>query len=138
MDHPAIFSATLGLSHPWHIVTVTFAREGNRMDISLDFYQGNSFTCPHCGKSRPLSSAVEELWFHEDFFRYPTYLHARVPRIECCRGVMATERPWTRTGSRFARVPEDRAAGADDRLQDTGPAGTASTAAGRPENHHSV
>ena len=137
MDHPAIFSATLGLSHPWHIVTVTFAREDNRMDISLDFYQGNSFTCPHCGKSRPPCSAEEELWFHEDFFRYPTYLHARVPRIECCHGVVATERPWSRTGSRFARV-EVRAPGTDDRLLDAAPASTGGATSGRPENLHQV
>ena len=113
MDHPAIFSATLGLSHPWHIVSVSFASEGSRMDIGLDFYPGNLFICPHCGASRTPCSFEEEVWFHEDFFRHPTYLHACVPRIECCQGVMATERPWSRAGSKFVRLTEARGATAD-------------------------
>jgi hypothetical protein len=104
MEHPAIFSATLGLSHPWHIVSVSFAREENRMDIGLDFYLGNLFTCPYCGEQKAPSYSEEEIWFHEDFFRYATYLHARVPRIECCNGIVATERPWSRSGSRFGRL----------------------------------
>jgi hypothetical protein len=105
MDHPAIFSATLGLYHPWHVVSVSFIEE-TRMDIRLDFYAGNLFTCPHCGAQKAPCFSEEELWFHDDFFRYETFLHARVPRIECCQGIFATERPWSRSGSRFGRLLE--------------------------------
>jgi hypothetical protein len=105
MDHPAIFSATLGLCHPWHVVSVSFIEE-SRMDIRLDFYPGNLFTCPHCGAQKAPCFSEEEFWFHDDFFRFATYLHARVPRIDCCQGIFATERPWSRSGSRFCRLPE--------------------------------
>jgi hypothetical protein len=104
MEHLDIFSATLGLSPPWHIVSVAFAREESRVDISVDFYPGNLFTCPHCGQQRSPLFSKEELWFHEDFFRYAAYLDARVPRIECCQGVFTVERPWSRAGSRFGRL----------------------------------
>jgi hypothetical protein len=110
MDHPAIFSATLGLSHPWHIVSVTFGGEGNRMDISLDVYLGNLFTCPTCGTQKAPSFSEAEVWFHEDFFRYATYLHARVPRIECCDVIVAAERPWSRSGSKFGRLLRNQGA----------------------------
>jgi hypothetical protein len=132
MDHPTIFSATLGLSHPWHIVEVTFAREESRMDIRLDYYLGNLFTCPHCGEAKAPCSAEEETWYHEDFFRYSTYLHVQVPRIECCQGVVATERPWSRAGSKFGRVSAPREASAAG-APETGapPIGAGSTTEGR-------
>jgi len=76
------------------------------MDISLDFYQGSLFTCTRCGAAQAPCGYEDELWFHENFFRYPTYLHARVPRIECCQGVVAAERPWSRAGSKFGRLAQ--------------------------------
>jgi transposase len=136
MDHPTIFSATLGLSHPWHIVTVTFAREESRMDISLDYYLGNLFTCPRCGEEKAPCSAEEETWFHEDFFRFPTYLHARVPRIECCQGVVATERPWSRAGSKFGRVQETGESANDASQQGADPSALRSTTEQRRWRQH--
>lgn len=110
MDYPAIFSATLGLYHPWHIVSVTFAREERRMDIRLDVFVGNLFTCPYCGNQNAPRYLEEEVWFHDDFFGYATYLNAGVPRVECCNGEVAIERPWCRAGSRFARLLESQGA----------------------------
>jgi len=103
MDQPAIFSATLGLSHPWQITAVSFSKEEKRLDITVDFSQGGAFTCPTCGKEVKICEAEKETWFHSDFFRYATYLHARVPQIECsCCGMCKVERPWSREGSKFA------------------------------------
>jgi hypothetical protein len=105
MDHPAIFSATLGLSHPWQITAVSFSKEGKRMDITIDFAHGCNFTCPTCGAEGKTCGAGKETWHHHDFFRYNAYLHARVPCIECaCCGVITVERPWNRAGSKFALI----------------------------------
>lgn len=106
MEQPAIFSATLGLSHPWHVTGVVIAHEDNRMDIKVDFYQGNCFICPCCGSVRPPHSVQRETWFHRDFFHYTTYLHARVPRASCCGSSLTLERPWAREGSRFSLLQE--------------------------------
>jgi len=104
MDYPAIFSATLGLCPPWHIVSVNFAPEELRLDLRLEVFLGNRFTCPQCGKQKTPNAFEEETWFHEDFFGYATYLSARVPRLECEEGLVSVERPWSRIGSRFSRL----------------------------------
>ena len=103
MDHPAIFSATLGLSSPWHILSVSFAEEG-RMDITVEVHPGSLFCCPSCGSRKAPSFSEEETWYHDNFFRYATYLHAHVPRLACCGGIFALDRPWSRAGSRFERL----------------------------------
>lgn len=74
------------------------------MDIKVDFYDGNLFDCSVCGTPHPPCSSEEETWIHDDFFRYRTFLHARVPHIACCCGEVAVERPWCRAGSKFVRL----------------------------------
>jgi hypothetical protein len=105
MEHPSIFSATLGLSHPWQVVAVSFAREEKRLDITVDFTPGSDFVCRACGREVTPCCVTEETWYHHDFFNFETYLHARVPQIQCCGcGALPVERPWSRVGSRFAQI----------------------------------
>lgn len=106
MEQPAIFSATLGLSYPWHVTAVAIDRDGNRLDITVDCYHGNCFICPSCGSVRPPSLLLRETWLHRDFFHYTTFLHARVPHANCCGEKLSLERPWARHGSRFRPVHE--------------------------------
>lgn len=102
MENPAIFSATLGLSHPWKVTTVTFSGKENRLDINVDFDFGKHFACPCCGREIIPVEGPKETWHHRDFLHYPTYLHATIPHIECpCGGILAVDRPWSRPGSRF-------------------------------------
>lgn len=103
MEHAAIFSATLGLSHPWKVTTVTFSGEENRLDITVDFDFGKHFSCPCCGRDIIPVPGERETWHHSSFLHYPTYLHANIPHVECpCGRVIPVERPWSRAGSRFA------------------------------------
>ncbi|HBG04721.1 MAG: hypothetical protein A2075_12375 [Geobacteraceae bacterium GWC2_58_44] len=107
-EQMAIFSATLGLSPPWQVTAATFAKESNRLDLSIEYAHGSPLPCPICGReatSHP-AETITEVWYHEDFLRYATYLHAQVPLITCCCGVGAfpLERPWSRAGSKFARL----------------------------------
>ena len=105
MQDAAIFAATLGLSHPWQITSVSFAKDAKRMDISVEFSGGSVLSCPKCGKEGNSMCTETECWFHDDFFRYQTYLHARVPCPECtCCGAFQVERPWSRKGSRFTLI----------------------------------
>src|SRR6266568_4285480 len=95
MEQHAIFSATLGLSHPWRIAAVSFSKEEQRMDITIDFDPGCNFICPACGKEGETCDAGCETWHHDNFFDYGTYLHVRVPFVNCpCCGISAAERPW--------------------------------------------
>jgi len=102
MELPAIISSTLGLSLPWQITEVSFTKEEKRLDIRVDFLDNNFLPCPSCGTSGVPCQKKTETWYHEDFFRYATYLHAHVPHIECCGSIIPVERPWSREGSRFA------------------------------------
>ena len=103
-----IFSATLGLFHPWKISSVTVSREERRMDITIDFVSDNSICCPLCGKDGEICEAAREIWRHDNFLNYRTYLHVRVPLRKCVMcGVSEVERPWSREGSKFTRVQTD-------------------------------
>jgi transposase len=105
MNQPAIFAATLGLSHPWQIVSISFTSEENRVDISIDFSDSSILSCPCCGVLGIICSSVKETWHHHDYFRFAAYLHALVPSIECpsC-GIVTVDRPWTRKGSMFTHI----------------------------------
>jgi len=105
MEQLAIFSGTLGLSPPWQVTSVSFARESNRLDITVHYEQANSLTCPVCGAPGAICpfESETETWFHEDFLNYATYLHARVPRLSCSCGDLP--RPWCRAGSKFSKLP---------------------------------
>jgi transposase len=105
MEQSEIFSATLGLSTPWLVTSVSFAAEGNRLDIAVDFARGSIFRFPCCGYERQTGSEDTGTWYHQDYFHRPTYLHARVPRITCCGDVIfPVERPRSRAGSKFALI----------------------------------
>ena len=108
MEQTAIFSATLGLFPPWQVTSATFSKDSNRLDIQVEFLHTTGHDCPFCGgrgTCRP-AGTVQETWFHDDFFRYATYLQARVPLLACrCGRKLHPERPWSRAGSRFCRLP---------------------------------
>lgn len=106
MKEHAIFSATLGLSPPWHIYGISLSKEEKRMDVIIDFLIGSALTCSTCGNPGKLNSTNHEIWHHNDFFTFVTYLHTRVPVIECptC-GIHTLERPWARGASQFRLVP---------------------------------
>jgi len=102
MELPTIFSSTLGLSHPWQITEVSFATEEKRLDITVNFLDDNFLPCPCCGATGTSCQLKTETWYHDDFFRYATYLHANVPHSVCCGAIIPVERPWSRQGSKFA------------------------------------
>lgn len=102
MELPSIFASTLGICHPWQVTAVSFA-EDNRLDITVNFAPDGIMNCPLCGKDDNPSVIKAETWYHDNFFHYKTFLHARVPHIECARcGILSVERPWSRAGSKFA------------------------------------
>jgi hypothetical protein len=101
----AIFSATLGLFHPWKISSVSFSDGQRRMDITIDFVSDGSICCPVCGQEGQVCEAARETWRHDDFLNYLTFLHVRVPLRKCANcGVSEVERPWTREGSKFVKI----------------------------------
>ena len=109
MSTKSLFAKALGLAAPWEVTEVVFSPEENRLDITIDFPRGSTFTCPVCGTpgAKPYDAREEE-WRHLNFFQYTTYLHARVPRVKCPNGcgVKKVEVPWARPGSGFTLLFE--------------------------------
>jgi transposase len=104
MDLTQLISSTLGISSPWQIKNLVFASDGRRLDITVEYYVDSAQVCPHCGARGAICEEASETWFHRDFFRFATYLHTRVPQINCCGRHHDVERPWTRAGSKFVQL----------------------------------
>jgi transposase len=115
--------AALGLTAPWKVTEDRFSVEEKRLDITIDFESGSTFTCPDCGaEGAKAYDTQERTWRHLNFFQHETYLHARVPRVECPQGcgIKTVEVPWTRSRSGFtALFVEDPDQGSAD--HDHGP-----------------
>lgn len=109
MQPEALFGMALGIVPPWEVTEVSFSKESNRLDITIDFQRGATFSCPVCGASASAYDTTEKTWQHLNFFQYEAYLHARVPRVNCPNegcGVKQVQVPWARAGSGFTLLFE--------------------------------
>jgi transposase len=109
MQPEELFGLALGIVPPWKVTSVTFSKESNRLDITIDFQRGTSFPCPVCGALAPVHDTKEKQWRHLNFFQYEAYLNARVPRVSCPNsgcGVRLVQVPWARAGSGFTLLFE--------------------------------
>jgi transposase len=107
MEPETLFGLALGITPPWYVKAVEFSTHSGQLDLYLDFQRGARFPCPSCGAegAKP-HDTTEDGWRHLNFFQYKTYLHARVPRVECPRGcgVKLVEVVWARPDSGFTRL----------------------------------
>lgn len=101
-DLSTIISSALGLFPPWEVKAVALSKEDKRLDITVDVAGKKFLACPACGEAGNHYLTRLETWHHGSFLDYATYLHARVPQVECCGTVVPIERPWSRPGSKFA------------------------------------
>lgn len=109
MQPEALFGMALGIVPPWEVTEVSFSKESNRLDITIDFQPGATFACPVCGAPAPAHDTTVKTWRHLNFFQYEAYLHARVPRVTCPNagcGVKQVQVPWARAGSGFTLLFE--------------------------------
>lgn len=102
-----IFQAALGLGEEWIVVKTEFKPQEKRLDICLDFLPGTQFPCPVCNLPNTVYDTTERTWQHLNFFQYATYIHARLPRIDCQKdGVKQIQAPWARERSGFTLLFE--------------------------------
>jgi transposase len=101
----AIFTAALGVEHPWVVESVAFDAAARRLDIQLSFKRGSRFEVD--GILCPVHDTVEKTWRHLNFFQHECYLHARVPRVntEDGRTIMVMP-PWAGKLSGFTLLME--------------------------------
>jgi transposase len=109
MKPERLFGLALGITPPWYVKVAEFSVEESRLDLYLDFQCGARFPCPSCGAegAKPYDTS-EDTWRHLNFFQHGTYLHARVPPVQCPRGcgVKRVEVAWARPDSGFTQLFE--------------------------------
>lgn len=102
-----IFQAALGLGQEWMVVKTDFNAKEKRLDIFLDFAPGTQFPCPVCNQPSTAYDTTERTWQHLNFFQHTTYIHARLPRIDCqADGIKQIQVPWARERSGFTLLFE--------------------------------
>jgi transposase len=108
MEDTALYEYLLGLKSPWNVQTVNLSVKDQQVDVWAIHPDDVSWECPTCGKKKPLYDHSEErVWRHLDSCQFKTFLHARIPRVECPEhGVMQVRVPWAEPKSRFTLLFE--------------------------------
>jgi transposase len=106
-----IFSKLLNLQKPWLVDRVSLNPEERHLDVWLAHRHNASFRCPTCGIHFPLYDHVpSRSWRHLDHGDHRTWLHVRLPRVNCREhGIQRVLVPWATPGSRFTTAFERHA-----------------------------
>lgn len=103
MKDTELYAALLKLHHPWGVREVKLDLAAERVDVWLEHAEGVKWTCPECSKAAPVYDHAEEReWRHLDTCDYMTYVHARLPRVNCPdHGIRQIRPAWASPGSHF-------------------------------------
>ena len=84
MNELSLFTLALDFIKPWKVVEIMFSKESGRLDLRIDFTRGTTFPCPSYREGKcQVHDTKDRTWRHLNFFQYETYLHARIPRVNC-------------------------------------------------------
>lgn len=124
MEDRELYFYLLGLKSPWTVGKVALDIKKKRVDVWTEHPEGQSWPCPECTKGLAVyDHADERMWRHLDSCQCQTYLHARIPRINCPEhGVRQVSVPWAEPQSRFTMLFERLAI---DILKECGVSGAA-------------
>lgn len=89
----------LHIPEPWYIDRVDFSLATKQLDVFVKFRKHALFGCSDCGAlDQPVKDipAKDRQWRHLNFFEYPCYIHAELPRTNCgsCKRMMRVHVPW--------------------------------------------
>lgn len=106
-DTKQLFAVLLGLEAPWHVVRVELNPARARIDLWAA-HGDTRWPCPACAQQLACwDHAEERTWRHLDTCQFETYLHARIPRVQCpTHGVKQVRVPWAEPRSRFTSLME--------------------------------
>ncbi|BFH11231.1 ISL3 family transposase [Paenibacillus melissococcoides] len=89
----------LHIPEPWYIREVEFSLEAKQLDVYVKFRKRALFSCTKCGEpNQPVRDIAnhDRTWRHLNFFEYPCYIHAELPRTNCgeCNSITRVHVPW--------------------------------------------
>lgn len=93
------FEEILHIPEPWYIDRVDFSLEAKQLDVYVKFRKRALFSCAKCGApNQPVRDIANRnrTWRHLNFFEYPSYIHAELPRTNCgqCNTIIRVTVPW--------------------------------------------
>jgi transposase len=111
MRDTQFYQRVLGLEEPWTVTRVELNVPEQQVDVWVGHPAGVKWLCPHCGGDSDEFScrdhAEERTWRHLDTCQFKTYLHTRIPRVECPEhGVVNVSLPWAEPHGRFTVLME--------------------------------
>jgi len=111
MRDTQFYQQVLGLEEPWTVTRVELNVAEHQVDVWVGHPEGVKWLCPHCGPQSDefacRDHAEERAWRHLDTCQFETYLHARIPRVECPEhGVVNVSLPWAEPHGRFTVLME--------------------------------
>jgi len=98
-----LYRHLLGLEAPWTVSRVELDVKGQRVAVFAEHGRPKSWPCPVCNAACGLHDHDEErVWRHLDSCQFRTFLHARIPRVQCpTHGVRQVRVSWAEPRSRF-------------------------------------
>ena len=107
MRDTELYRHLLGLVEPWTVDRVDLDLKQQRVDVWASHPEGTQFPCPECGTLYGVRDHVDRTWRHLDSCQFQTFLHCRVPRVECrTHKVKQVRVPWAEPGSQFTTLFE--------------------------------
>lgn len=110
MDDKHLFTKILGLHLPWFIKQVAVQENQQRIDIFVDHEPDIRVRCPVCENFYGLyDHAPERVFRHLDTCQMQTYIHVRLPRVNCPKhGVKQIDSQFGENGSQMTFAFEAR------------------------------
>jgi|SRR3989339_21851 len=108
MQDKKLYEYLLGIATPWVVSRIELDVKGQKVDIWAEHQNGEKWLCPKCKELLAIYDHAEErVWRHLDSCSFRTYLHARIPRVNCPKdGVLQVGVPWAEAKSRFTLLFE--------------------------------
>jgi transposase len=105
MELSDFYFEMLGIKSPWFVKESIYNAKKNRIDVYLEHEEKGVFHCSFCKKSAPIyDHSKERTWRHLDTCDVQTYVHAKLPRIDCPEHfVQQVEISWAKDFSRFTK-----------------------------------
>ena len=110
MKTTELYAALLRLNKGWVVREVKLDVAAERVDVWVEEAPGARCCCPKCGQGAPVyDHAPERAWRHLDTCECQTYVHARLPRVQCAKdGIHQIPAPWAGPLSQFTLRMESR------------------------------
>ena len=101
MDDKTFITKILGVHLPWFVKQVVVNEKEQRIDVYIDHERDIKVRCPQCKEFYGLyDHAPERIYRHLNTCQMATYIHVRVPRVNCpTHGVKQIDSEFGENGS---------------------------------------